>query len=48
MDEGIEEIPTAAWYIWLFLIVVAGISFWCQVRIKSHGRWMCNRLDMSK
>jgi hypothetical protein len=25
-----EEIPTAPWWVWLLLSIVAATSFWCQ------------------
>ena len=33
MDNDQDEIPTASWWMWLLLIVIASISFWCQATV---------------
>ena len=33
MEIDQDEIPTASWWMWLLLIVIASISFWCQATV---------------
>ena len=32
MDE-VEEVPTAAWWVWTLLWVCTFVSFWCQATV---------------
>ena len=33
MENDQDEVPTAPWWMWLLLIFVASVSFWCQATV---------------